>query len=154
MPDPRRHATDLNNPLRPMFAPMRPELDRFLFAAVGEERNDIPLSMISALTQLGLDPWDEAGRLCSLARRDAVDRLTELIIRLPGEPRPLAIARQIAAGLVDRLPAGNYPSGPPEEPHPVRQAIAPGTMFWAICFLLLLAAIISMLVERGGFPLQ
>ena len=43
--------------LRPLFAPLRPELDQFLFAVVGEERNRIPLSTISALTQLGLDPW-------------------------------------------------------------------------------------------------
>src|SRR3954447_15287871 len=50
--------------LRPLFAPLRPDLDPFLFAVVREERDGIPLSTISALTQLGLDPWDEAGWTC------------------------------------------------------------------------------------------
>ena len=46
--------------LRRSFRPLRPDLDRFLFAAVGDEIDGIPLSMISALTRLGLDPWQEA----------------------------------------------------------------------------------------------
>jgi hypothetical protein len=75
--------------LRRLFAPLRPDLDDFLFAAVGDERNGIPLSMISALTQLGLDPWDEAGRLSALAKQEAVERLTELILRLSAM-RPLS----------------------------------------------------------------
>jgi hypothetical protein len=33
-----------------------PDLDNFLFAVVGAERDGIPLSMISALTRLGLEP--------------------------------------------------------------------------------------------------
>jgi hypothetical protein len=53
--------------LRPSYAPLRPDLDPFLFAAVGGERNGIPLSMISALTQLGLDPCCQA-RLARLWR--------------------------------------------------------------------------------------
>lgn len=51
--------------LRRLYQPLRPDLD-FLFAAVGGERDAIPLSMISALTRLGLDPWEEANRLSSL----------------------------------------------------------------------------------------
>ena len=35
--------------LRRLYAPFRPDLNKFLFAAVGEERNGIPLSMMSAL---------------------------------------------------------------------------------------------------------
>ena len=58
------------------------------FAAVGGERNGIPLSMISALTQLGLDPWDEARRLASVFNREAVERLPALIRQLPGAARP------------------------------------------------------------------
>ena len=84
-----------------LYAPLRPDLHNFLFAAVGEERNGIPLSMISALAQLGLDPWDEAGRLSSLAKQEAVERLTGLILRLPGMRRPSSEARQIAVGLIE-----------------------------------------------------
>ena len=47
--------------LRRSCRPLRPDLDKFLFAAVGEEIDGIPLSTISALTRLGLDPRQEAG---------------------------------------------------------------------------------------------
>jgi hypothetical protein len=49
--------------LRRSFRPLRPDLDKFLFAAVEDKIGGIPLSMISAFTRLGLDPWQEAGRL-------------------------------------------------------------------------------------------
>jgi hypothetical protein len=51
--------------LRGSFRPLRPDLDRFLFATVEDEIDGIPLSVISALTRLGLDPWQEAGWLSS-----------------------------------------------------------------------------------------
>jgi hypothetical protein len=41
--------------LRNAYAPELPELDPFLFAPVGEELNGIPLSVLSALAQLGLE---------------------------------------------------------------------------------------------------
>src|ERR1700734_41291 len=90
--------------LRETFRPLRPDLDNFLFAAVGAEQDGIPLSMVSALTRLGLDPWDEAGRLSSLSKREAVEQLARLIAELPDTGRPLAEARQIAGTLVEQLP--------------------------------------------------
>src|SRR3954470_17816263 len=101
--------------LRPLFAPLRPDLDPFLFAVVGGGRNGIPLSMISALTQLGLDPWDEAGRLAGLVKQDAVERLTGLLLRLPGPNRPLEVeAQQIAVVLIDLLPRASRVDNPSE----------------------------------------
>jgi hypothetical protein len=41
----------------------------------------MPLSVISALTTLGLDPWVEATRLSSLQKREAVEPNANL--RLP-----------------------------------------------------------------------
>ena len=83
--------------LRPLFAPLRPDLDAFLFAVVGGERNGIPLSTISALTQLDLDPWDEAGRLADLAKGDVVEQLTGLLLRFPG-PQQFGGARPRSQG--------------------------------------------------------
>jgi hypothetical protein len=80
--------------LRRSFRPLRPDLDKFLFAAVGDQIDGIPLSMISALTRLGLDPWQEAGRLSSLARREAVEQLARLIAEIPGVIRPVGEARE------------------------------------------------------------
>ena len=90
--------------LRKPFRPLRPDLDNFLFAAVGTERDGIPLSTVSALTSLGLDPWEEAGRLSSLAKPEAVEQLARLIAELPGRRHLLAEAREIARGLVEWLP--------------------------------------------------
>ena len=49
------------------FSLLHSDLNDFLFAAVGDEPNGMPLSVISALTRLGVDPWDEAARLGSFA---------------------------------------------------------------------------------------
>jgi hypothetical protein len=138
--------------LRPFFAPLRPELDPFLFAVVGEERNGIPLSTISALTQLGLDPWEEAGRLASLANRDAVERLTELILRLPGARRPLSEAREIAVALIDVLPPPNGVSRTAEMQRPGARNMVGGTKsFWVICFFVIAAAFLIMMAN-GNLP--
>ena len=90
--------------LRRSFRPLRMDLDRFLFAAVGDEIDGIPLSVISALTRLGLDPWQEAGRLSSLGDREAVEQLARLIAELPGLFRSLAGTREIADRLIQLLP--------------------------------------------------
>lgn len=90
--------------LRNAYRPLRPDLDGFLFSQVGEERRGIPLSMISALTQLGLDPWEEAARLSSLSRPEAVEQLARLMAELPDRSSPLPEARQLAGALVERLP--------------------------------------------------
>jgi hypothetical protein len=42
--------------LRPAYAPELPEMDPFLFASVGEEIDGIPLTVLSALSQLDVDP--------------------------------------------------------------------------------------------------
>lgn len=90
--------------MRALFAPLRPEFDNFLYAAVGEEVDGMPLSVLSVLTQLDLDPWDEAGRLASLAKGDAIEELAELIGRLPAAHGRSIKAGRIADGLIRLLP--------------------------------------------------
>jgi hypothetical protein len=128
------------------FAPLRPDLDPFLFAVIGEERDGIPLSTISALTQLGLDPWEEAGRLSGLAKRDAIERLTELILELPGRRLP-AEAQEIAARLIDVLPRRNVAAGLAETRHVGPLKIVGDKAFWTICFVLAVAAFLIMIAN-------
>ena len=85
--------------LRRAFRPLRPDLDEFLFATVGDEIDGVPLSVISMLIRLGLDPWEEAGRLSSLNKPEAIEQLAQLVAELPSLPRPLGEAREIAEGL-------------------------------------------------------
>ena len=141
--------------LRRSFRPLRPDLDKFLFAAVGEEVNGIPLSVVSALTRLGLDPWEETGRLSSLSHREAVEQLARLISELPGSSRTLGEAREIAGSLVNLLPKhdASLISAPQAQIRPrfCRLALPQLSTFLVICFILVAVALVSALAH-GGFP--
>jgi hypothetical protein len=65
------------------FSLLHSDLNDFLFAAVGDEANGMPLNVVSALTRLGVDPWDEAARLSALPKAVAVETLASMIARLP-----------------------------------------------------------------------
>jgi hypothetical protein len=65
------------------FSPLHSDLNDFLFASVGVEQNGMPLSVVSALTRLGADPWEEAARLAALPKALAVETLAPMIARLP-----------------------------------------------------------------------
>jgi hypothetical protein len=52
--------------LRPEYSLGHSEYNAFLFAAVGEEKVGLPLTVLTALTRLGFDPWREAARLSDL----------------------------------------------------------------------------------------
>jgi hypothetical protein len=65
------------------FSLLHSDLNDFLFAAVGDEANGMPLNVVSALTRLGVDPWQEATRLSALPKAAAVAALAPMIARLP-----------------------------------------------------------------------
>ena len=141
--------------LRQSCRPLRPEFDKFLFATVGDEIDGIPLSVVSALTRLGLDPWEEAGRLSSLSNGEAVEQLARLIAEVPGSFRPLGEARVLADGLVGLLPKhGPSRTSAPQvqiRPRYGAPALPKPSQFWVVCFVLAAAALISAAVH-GGFP--
>jgi hypothetical protein len=91
--------------LRNAYAPELPEMDSFLFAPVGGEVNGIPLSVLSALARLGLDPRAEAARLSRLTSDAAASQLGRLLARLPDRPWTAPDILRIAAKLVELLPA-------------------------------------------------
>ena len=64
------------------FSLLHSDLNDFLFASVGDEQNGMPLSVISALTRLGLEPWEEAARLAALPKALAAEALAAMIARL------------------------------------------------------------------------
>ena len=80
------------------------EFDRFLGAPIGEGRNGTPLSVLSALARLDVDPWQEAASLARMPVDAAAKRLTALIVALPDAPTKDVPAMTIAAGLVTLLP--------------------------------------------------
>jgi hypothetical protein len=90
----------------------RPEFDDFLYAPIGTDRNEMPLSVLSALSRLNVDPWREAAELSELPKGVATQRLASLIARLPGGRWPLADARAIADRLIQLLPHRGSSSAP------------------------------------------
>jgi hypothetical protein len=79
------------------------EFNVFLFARVCEDRNDTPLSVLSALARLNLDPWQEAAELAQLPRESATQRLASSIAALADGPLP-HLGHGIAARLIELLP--------------------------------------------------
>jgi len=82
--------------LRPEYLLGNSTYNDFLFAAVGEEKVGLPLTVLTALTRLGLDPWQEAARLSDLPRETAARALAATMA---------AESEAIAARLVNWLPA-------------------------------------------------
>src|SRR5689334_104224 len=139
--------------LRRSFRPLRREFDKFLFATVGDEIDGIPISVVSVLARLGLDPREEAGRLSSLGNREAVEQLARLIAEVPGSFRPLGEARLLADGLVGLLPK-HRPSITSALQVQIRPPYrAPGlpkpSQFWVVCLVLTAAALVSAVVHSG-----
>jgi hypothetical protein len=87
------------------FSLLHSDLNDFLFASVGEEQNGVTLSVVSGLTRLGLDPWEEAARLTPLPKPHAAEALAKVIARLPIHRTQSLDDLAISRRLVELLPA-------------------------------------------------
>ena len=83
----------------------RPEFGDFLYAQIGADADEMPLSVLSALSRLDVDPWEEAAEMSELPRDAAAHRLSSLIARLPGGRWAQLDSQAIADRLVELLPA-------------------------------------------------
>ena len=59
------------------------DFERFVYADVATEPNGMELSVLSALSRQGLDPWQEAQRLAQLPSFAAADGLAQILRPLP-----------------------------------------------------------------------
>ncbi len=71
-----------------MTAPLRTDLDDFLFAPIADDTNGMPMTMITALARSGVDPWAEAADLAVLSRESATQKLILLLAGVPNGPTP------------------------------------------------------------------
>lgn len=126
-------------PLRSEFTRLPSDLGAFLFASVRDDGLGTPLSVLSALARLGLDPWAEAGRLAALPRETAAAALAANLRRLPGRDLGMRDVAPIADRLVTLLPeiGPQLPvrDGPIAAPHDDR------TTSWLILVGLVILAI-------------
>ena len=98
--------------LRPEYSLGHSEYNAFLFASVGEEKIGLPLTVLTALTRLDIDPWREAARLSDLSRETAARALAAVIARLPEGNWKASDSPEIAARLVCCLPERSVPAVP------------------------------------------
>jgi hypothetical protein len=116
------------------------EFDAFLFAPIGEEKNGMLLSVLSALARLDLDPWREAADLTRMPKDSAKRRLASLIEALPGEPPTRPEAVTISARLIALLPRGANSSIASIETFPGAGAgLNSGVFIYLVLFNLLFA---------------
>jgi hypothetical protein len=94
------------------FSLLHSDLNDFLFASVGDQRNGMPLNVVSALTRLDVDPWEEAARLAALPRALAAEALEPMIARLPIFRREQSDNLVISQRLVELLPASQQAPTP------------------------------------------
>jgi len=81
------------------------QFNRFLFAPISADDYGQPLSVVSAMARLDLDPWAEAASLSRMPGDKAVQKLASMIASLPNLPAARQEARKIATRLVALLPA-------------------------------------------------
>ncbi|HEY6123482.1 MAG TPA: hypothetical protein VIV63_02435 [Steroidobacteraceae bacterium] len=75
-----------------MTATLPTDFDAFLFASVGSDSNGMPLTVVTLLARLGLDPWAEAAALAKLSLDSARQRLGE---RLEAAPNATATKAEV-----------------------------------------------------------
>ncbi|MGO8917922.1 MAG: hypothetical protein ACLQJR_18630 [Stellaceae bacterium] len=123
--------------LRPQYSLIHSEFNDFLFASVGEEKNGIELTVLSALTRLGVDPWGEAARLADLPREAAARALAAALSALPEGDWKVSDTWAIAARLVDRLPGRSAPATrSPRAESNKNEGRRAGPAVWVICVVL------------------
>jgi hypothetical protein len=81
------------------------EFDNFLFARIDKDSEETPLSVLSVLARLGVDPWEEAASLAQLPRLAAATRLASMIATMPGAPSAYLDARTVSDRLISLLPS-------------------------------------------------
>jgi hypothetical protein len=91
---------------------LTPEFDDFLFARINADSEDTPLSMLSVLARLGLDPWEEAAKLAQLPRASAVQRLVSLIAAIPSAYPDAGTVSNRLIGLLPSPPSLTVPGRP------------------------------------------
>lgn len=128
--------------LRPEYSLGHSEFNDFLFASVGEEKNGLPLTVLSALARLGLDPWREAARLSELTKGAATSALAAVIATLPEGDWKASDSRSIAVRLVDRLPKHVSPTAKSAQGRSIRdQAPKSAAQKWLIWIAIAVAVL-------------
>jgi hypothetical protein len=137
------------------------EFAPFLSSPLWLERNESPLSVLSALARLDLDPWAEAAALAGLSKPAAVTRLSALLGPLPGAPPTRldrdGLCRRVlgllpADHVMTRLPALGLPAASKTTPlaRPTTSSIV--LVGWIVIAGLIGALVLPRLIDNPAAP--
>jgi len=111
---------------------LRKDFDEFLFAPAGQDPDGMPVTLLTVLARLGVDPWEEAADLAHLSRETALQRLAARLEAMPNGPASAADTVNVATRLISllhRVPARKapLPEVPPltEGPEPPKAELPP-----------------------------
>jgi hypothetical protein len=124
------------------------------------DRNESPLSVMSALARLDIDPWAEAAALAALSKAAAVARLSALLGPLPGAPATKPDRESLCQRVLGLLPAASAvprPAGPVAPTAGGFGALTqarPAASFlaWLVIAALIGAAVLPRLFEKPAAP--
>ncbi len=117
---------------------LTPKFDDFLFARI-DENGEKPLSVLSVLARLGIDPWEEAAKLAQLPRAVAATRLASSIAATPGAPSSYLDAGTVSDRLISLLPSPNVVASSPCEssvPPVAKSSLAVWAMLMALILVM------------------
>ncbi len=120
------------------------QFDDFLFARIDEGTDAAPLSVLSMLARLDVDPWEEAAKLARLPRAAAAKRLAELIAATPSVSLACLNPKTLSDRLLDLLPSTLVAGGLPRQDSVVLALKRSPIVAWPIVIAVILA--ISLLV--------
>jgi hypothetical protein len=92
-------------PLPAAFSLLKSEFNDFLFAPVGDDEDHRVLTVLSAFSRAGIDPWQHAAKLQQLPRERATEDLASILAGLPDQPPSAIEARLAADRLIKLLPS-------------------------------------------------
>ena len=130
------------------------EFNAFLFSPIGEDRNGMPLSVVSLLARRDLDPWQEAASLAAMSAEAATRRLDSLIRTLPDQPLTLPDSRTIATRLTALLPRWTDPKIRPPQKQAKAADAAAGSTRRRIIVVAMILVISTMLLVGAQFAMS
>jgi hypothetical protein len=111
------------------------EFDNFLFTLLGEDRNGLPLSVVSLLARMNLDPWQEAGTLAILPAEAAARRFNFSLDSLTDPIMRQSISETKVLRLLALLPRQAPPAPAPPASAPGDAVRRPGSRLRIIIFI-------------------
>jgi hypothetical protein len=125
--------------------------DRFLYATVREDPDGTPLTVLSVLARLDIEPWKEAARLAELPGEAAAPALAALISAALKGSATAPDSATVAARLITLLPRQSVRSFAAQSvPHGARVAQTPDRGTIVARAVLCLIVLVLLLASQWG----